>query len=80
MIPKDRERWTKNYLGKKVDIPTCIIHGILDPVIIKEYIIGVEDYYKDIQVTRLKGGHFILDEQPEAVGKAMTEFLLNDEK
>jgi len=78
MIPKDRERWTKNYLGKKVDIPTCIIHGILDPVIIKEYIIGVEDYYSNIQVTRLKGGHFILDEQPEAVGKAMTDFLLAD--
>lgn len=78
MIPKDRTRWEKNYLGKKVEIPTCIIHGILDPVIIKEYIVGVENYFSDIQVNRLKGGHFILDEQPEAVGKAIADFLLTD--
>ena len=75
MIPKDRERWAKNYLGKTMTVPTCIIHGILDPVIIKEYVEGVEECFTNVQVQRLKGGHFILDEQPEAVGKAMTEFL-----
>ena len=67
MVPKDRKRWTQNYLGKIQGIPTCIIHGILDPVIIKEYVEGVEQCFDNIQVQRLKGGHFILDEQPEAV-------------
>lgn len=75
-IPKDRERWKKDYEGKKIAIPTQIIHGILDPVIIKEYILGVEDYYTQVEVTRLKGGHFIVDEQPKAVGDAMRTFLM----
>lgn len=73
-IPKDRERW-KQYEGKQVTIPTLIIHGVLDPVIIKEYIIGVEDYFTQIEVIRIKGGHFIVDEQPEKVGQAITNFL-----
>ena len=74
-IPKDRERWKERYEGKVIDIPTKIIHGILDPVIIKEYIIGVEDFYSDVEITKLKGGHFIVDEQPQAVGEAITAFL-----
>ena len=78
MVPKDRARWAKNYLGKNITIPTCIIHGILDPVIIKEYIEGVEECFSNIQVQRLKGEHFILDERPEEVGNAMTTFLLAD--
>ena len=73
-LHKDRKRW-ENFLGKKVDIPTQFIHGILDPVIIKEYLIGVEEFYPHLEITQLKGGHFIVDEQPEAVGKAINTFL-----
>lgn len=74
-LPTDRARW-KTYEQQQVHIPTNVIHGIQDPVIIKEYIIGIEESYTDVQVTHLKGGHFILDEQPEEVGKAMRTFLL----
>lgn len=74
-LPIDRARW-KQYESQKVSVPTCIIHGVLDPVIIKEYIIGVEKCYEQVEVTQLKGGHFIVDEQPKAVGEAITEFLL----
>lgn len=73
-ISKDRKRW-KTYEGKIIDIPTKIIHGVLDPVIIKEYLAGVEDCFAQVETTLLKGGHFIVDEQPEAVGNAITEFL-----
>ena len=76
-MPKDRERW-KAMEGKKIDIPIKIIHGILDPVIIKEYLYGVEEYFSKIEITRLKGGHFILDEQPEAVGNVIREYLLGE--
>ena len=75
-IPQDRVRWKKTYAGKKIDIPTQIIHGILDPVIIKEYLIGVEEVFDQVEVIQRKGGHFILDEQPEKVGEVMREFLL----
>lgn len=73
-MPKDRKRW-KTFEGKIVDIPTNIIHGVLDPVIIQEYIFGVEEYFSDLKVTKLNGGHFIVDEQPQAVGEAIQKFL-----
>ena len=73
-MPKDRKRW-EHFLNKKVDIPTQIIHGVLDPVIIKEYVIGIEECYSDVEIAHLNGGHFILDEQPEEVGKKISEFL-----
>lgn len=74
-IPKDRARW-KQFEHQTIDIPTKMIHGILDPVILKEYLIGVEECYSDVSVSRLKGGHFIVDEQPEEVGRSIKEFLL----
>ncbi len=76
-LSKDRARW-KNFEGKKLEMPTKIIHCILDPVIIKEYIYGVEEYFSNIEITQLKGGHFILDEQPEAVGNVIKEYLLKN--
>jgi len=76
-ISKDRKRW-KDYEGKKINIPTKIIHGVLDPVIIKEYFIGIEDCFAQIETTLLKGGHFIVDEQPKEVANAITEFLNSD--
>lgn len=76
-ISKDRKRW-KGYEGKKINIPTKIIHGVLDPVIIKEYLIGVEDCFVQVETTLLKGGHFIVDEQPEEVANAISEFLKSD--
>lgn len=73
-VKKDRVRW-EAFLGKKITIPTQIIHGVLDPVIIKEYIEGVEDYFSEVEVHKLNGGHFICDEQPQEVAHAIVEFL-----
>ncbi len=75
-LPQDRERWKKHYATQKVAIPTNLIHGVLDPVIIKEYIIGVEESYSNVTVTKLQGGHFVVDEQPKEVGQAIQQFLL----
>lgn len=76
-LKKDRARW-KNFEGEIIDIPTKIIHGVLDPVIIKEYIHRVEDYFPTIEISRLKGGHFIVDEQPKEVAAIIREYLLKD--
>ncbi len=76
-IPKDRTRW-KNYENTQVAIPTKIIHGILDPIIIKEYIVGVEECFEEVSVTELKGGHFIVDEQPKEVAREIQSFLLEE--
>ena len=74
-IPKDRERW-KTFLGKKITVPTHIIHGELDPVVIKAFLYKAETAFEHpIDITYLKGGHFICDEQPQAVAEAIQEFL-----
>jgi len=74
----DRKRW-KTYHGRLIEIPTLIIHGELDPVIIKEYLIGAEQIYPNLSIKHLKGGHFICDEQPHAVGTAISKFLSSRE-
>jgi len=49
---------------------------VLDPVIIKEFLHQMEDAFEEqVDVTYLEGGHFICDEQPEAVAKAIQKFL-----
>ncbi|MEN8768828.1 MAG: alpha/beta hydrolase [Candidatus Arcticimaribacter sp.] len=74
-IPKDRERW-KTYLDKKITVPTHIIHGELDPVVIKAFLYKAETAFEHpIDITYLKGGHFICDEQPQAVAEAIQVFL-----
>lgn len=75
MFPKDRKRW-KAFAGLTIDLPTKIIYGALDPVIIKEYLVGVEAYFSNLAITYLNGGHFIVDEQPEQVGGEIRAFLL----
>ena len=74
-LHKDRARWKKTYEGRPIEIPTQIIHGVLDPVIIKEYLVGAEKFFPDLELVPLEGGHFIVDEQPEAVANAMKKFL-----
>lgn len=75
VIPKDRLRWREEYRDKVVEIPTKIIHGVLDPVIIKEYIEGAEEFYPDLSVATIEAGHFVVDEQPEAVAMEIGAFL-----
>jgi len=73
-LSKDRKRW-QSFNGVKVNIPTKVIHGTLDPVIIKEYLEGAEQFFSSLSIHRLPGGHFIVDELPKEVGEAMSVFL-----
>lgn len=74
-IPADRERW-KDYADKKIQVPTHLIHGELDPVVIKAFLYKAETAFEHpIDITYLNGGHFICDEQPQAVAEAIKVFL-----
>ena len=74
-IPEDRKRWL-NYVDKKITVPTHLIHGVLDPVIIKEFLYKMESAFKEeVEITYLEGGHFICDEQPTEVAQAIKTFL-----
>lgn len=73
-IASDMQRWV-HFDNHRIDIPTLIIHGYLDPVIIKEYLIGVTGCFSKISVQQVKGGHFVCDEQPELIGGLIHGFL-----
>ena len=73
-MPEDQSRW-KQFEGLIINVPTKIIHGVLDPVIVPEYFNGVECCFSEIEVVQLNGGHFILDEQPQEAGRHISEFL-----
>lgn len=70
---KDMERWV-SLEGKKINIPTMIIHGILDPVIIKEYFQGIDNCFKEVSIHSIKSGHFVMDEKPKEVANLLTAF------
>ncbi len=72
---KDRERWA-TYQGNVIDIPTKIIHGDLDPVIIPEYLEGVDQCFSEVEISHISAGHFVIDEQPQLVGEEIRKFLI----
>lgn len=74
---EDFSRW-KTYQDQKFQMPTKMIYGNLDPVIIKEYLIDIESCFVDISIIELDTGHFIVDEKPEEVAAIMKEFLKKD--
>lgn len=73
-LPTDRLRW-KTYHKKTLLIPSLIIHGELDPVIIKDFLFKADSVFSNLKIKYLKAGHFIGDEQPKKVGNAINTFL-----
>ncbi len=73
----DRKRWS-NYTKQKITIPCHIIHGRLDRVVIPAFLTDVKVAFEQpIEITYLDGGHFICDEFPEEVAKAIDTFLIS---
>ena len=56
-------------------MPSLYIYGNKDRVIIPEYLNHIEDCFDDIRVEQIEAGHFLQEEQPEAVAKYMNAFL-----
>ncbi|MGY8946440.1 MAG: alpha/beta fold hydrolase [Flavobacteriales bacterium] len=74
-MPNDSKRWS-HYINKKIRIPSHIIHGRLDRVVIPEFLSNIENAFKHpIDITYLEGGHFICDEQPKEVAKVINVFF-----
>jgi len=74
-MPNDRKRWSY-YINKKISVPSHIIHGRLDRLIIPEFLSNVKNAFEHpIDITYLEGGHFICDEKPKEVAKAINIFF-----
>lgn len=70
----DAKRW-QTYAGRKINVPTKMIYGNLDPVIIREYLTGIESCFDEVSVSELETGHFVMDEKPKEVANILKEFL-----
>ena len=74
-MPNDRKRWS-HYINKKISVPSHIIHGRLDRIIIPEFLSNVKNAFEHpIDITYIEGGHFICDEKPKEVAKAINIFF-----
>lgn len=71
----DAKRW-QSYEGQKINVPTKMIYGNLDPVIIREYLTDIDSCFDNISISELETGHFILDEKPAEVAEIMGDFLI----
>jgi pimeloyl-ACP methyl ester carboxylesterase len=55
------------YGGQRLTVPTVLVYGDSDPVIGAERLADWEEHADDMRVTEIEGGHFLPDEQPDAV-------------
>lgn len=61
---------------KQIEVPTLLLWGEEDPVLLKESSYGVEDYVSDLTVRYLPGiGHWTQEEAPELVNSMLKAFL-----
>ena len=70
----DAKRWAT--LADHVwPMPGLYIYGNRDHVILPEYLNHIEDCFESISVREVEAGHFLQEEQPEAVAEYLNGFL-----
>lgn len=70
----DLKRWL-TLAGVKFPMPSLYIFGVLDYVVIPEYLNHAEECFDRFRVVRVDSGHFVQEEKPEIVGALLNEFL-----
>lgn len=68
----DAQRW-RELRGHRFPMPTLLLWGVHDPVVIPEFLTGHEDCFDDVRVKRIEASHFLQEERPAEVGKALHE-------
>ena len=64
------------YRGQRLQVPTRLVSGALDPVITPGLLEGWQDVADDMQVQVLPGcGHFVPEERPDAVATTVRQLL-----
>lgn len=71
----DAKRWS-TLEEKRFPMPCLYIFGDRDPVIIPEYLNGIETAFDSIRVERIKASHFVQDERPREVAQLMNHFFM----
>lgn len=59
----------------RVTVPTCVIWGMDDRVLLPNLLLGLEDFVPDLTLHKVEGaGHGIVREQPELVGRLIADY------
>lgn len=74
MKKKDQIRW-QELNGRKLPMPTLYIYGNQDQVIIPAFLNHMEACFDRIELKQLELGHFLQEEDPEAVAGMLNDFL-----
>ena len=71
----DAERW-RTLREHRYPMPTLLLYGEHDPVVIKEFLQGHEQCFEDVTLTFVDASHFVQEEQPEVVGRHLNHHFL----
>ncbi|WP_097460414.1 alpha/beta fold hydrolase [Mangrovitalea sediminis] len=70
----DAKRWATT-AGHLWPMPALYIYGNKDHVIIPEYLNHAESCFASLRIAQIEAGHFVQEEQPEAVAQQLNAFL-----
>ncbi len=75
-LKTDMVRW-QALAGQRFAVPGLYLCGTKDSVIVPEYAVGAEACFPSLTVVPVEGaGHFLMEERPEEVGRALAEWLM----
>lgn len=70
----DAQRW-KTFGGYRFEVPTLLLYGIHDPVVIPEFLEGHEACFEQVTLQTVDASHFLQEEKPQEVGQALRAFF-----
>ncbi|MEM7407215.1 MAG: alpha/beta hydrolase [Pseudomonadota bacterium] len=66
----DANRW-KTLAGTRYPMPTALVYGVHDPVVVPQFLQHHETCFESVTLTEIAASHFVQEEQPEAVARAL---------
>lgn len=74
-MPADARHWA-GHAGRKYPMPALYLYGNQDPVIIPEYLDGIEDCFEQLAALHsIDAGHFVQEEAADAIARHLGDFL-----
>ncbi len=73
-MKQDAKRWV-TLAGTKFSMPSLIVYGNRDTVVIREYLNHLEECFEDVKLVEVEAEHFLQEEKPEEVAKHLNNFF-----